>query len=1037
MPSVPAARLVVAMAAVAAAGLAHDGPRAADDTPPPVTFEEHVRPLLKAHCLDCHGATETLEGSLDLRLVRLMRAGGDSGPAIVPGDAAGSLILQRVRAGDMPPGEKKMSAAEQDLLARWISAGAPTRRPEPEAIAPGLAITPEERAFWAFQPVRRPDVTADPAVPRAPIDALVFGADGPLPAEAARHALVTRAFLTLTGLPPAHADVERWAADPSADWFDRLVDELLASPHYGEQWARHWLDVAGYADSEGATLADEVRPWAWRYRDYCIDAFNTDVPFDRFIAEQLAGDEIAGARSGDWTAEQIRLLTATGFLRMAADGTGSGGDTPEGRNQTVADTVRIVGTSLLGMSVHCAQCHDHRYDPVLHTDYTALRAVFEPALDWKAWKTPAQRLVSIQTEAERARSADIETEAQAVAKDRAEKQAAFIRQALEQELAKFEEPLRGQLLAAYDTPEKDRDDAQNALLKAHPSVNVTPGVLYQYLPKAAEELKALDQTIADIRAKQPAEEFIQALVEPAGHLPETRLFHRGDHQQPKQAVLPAPPQVAVPEGRHEPFATDDTSLPTSGRRLALARWLASPTNPLTARVIVNRIWLHHFGQGLVATPADFGSLGARPSHPALLDWLADEFATRGWSVKHLQRVIMRTAAWRQARGGLPRGGLPTPLLRLEAETIRDRMLAATGTLDRSIGGRPAGIKDDDTGQTVVDGPQSRRSLYVQVRRSRPVAMLQAFDAPVMECNCEVRPVSTVATQSLMLLNGEFILDQAARLAERAVQVAASLDPPAAAASLAIALPQPPRPTWTYGYGGIDEQAGRTASFAPLGHWTGSQWQAGDALPDAALGWVLLNASGGHPDAAERAVIRRWTAAADARVSVTGTLAHASEHGDGVRGRLVSSRTGLAGTWTAQHGSAATDAADLVVQAGDTLDFVTDCRTNHASDSFTWPVALTIRTADGATAIAKSTEQFLGPTTIEPFAPTWIVAAWRLAYARDPSPEEVALAADFVHRQFATFQARPAAVPEGRSPARQALVSLCQVLLGSNEFLYVD
>jgi len=1034
MRSVPAARLVAGMAALVAAGLAQDGPRAADETAATVTFEEHVRPLLKAHCLDCHGATETLEGSLDLRLVRLMRAGGDSGPAIVPGDAAGSLILERVRAGDMPPGEKKMSAAEQDLLARWIAVGAPTKRPEPEAIGPGLAITPEERAFWAFQPVRRPDVTA---APRAPIDALVFGADGPLPAEAARHTLVTRAFLTLTGLPPAHADVERWAADPSADWFDRLVDELLASPHYGEQWARHWLDVAGYADSEGATLADEVRPWAWRYRDYCIDAFNADVPFDRFIAEQLAGDEIAGARSGDWTPEQIRLLTATGFLRMAADGTGSGGDTPEGRNQTVADTVRIVGTSLLGMSVHCAQCHDHRYDPVLHTDYTALRAVFEPALDWKAWKTPAQRLVSIQTEAERAQAAAIEAEAQLVATDRAAKQAEFIRQALEQELAKFEEPLRGRLRAAYDAPEKDRTDEQRALLKAHPSVNVTPGVLYQYLPKAAEELKALDKTIADIRAKKPVEEFVQALVEPAGHLPETRLFHRGDHQQPKQAVLPAPPQVAVPEGRHEPFATDDMSLPTSGRRLALARWLASPTNPLTARVIVNRIWLHHFGQGLVATPADFGSLGARPSHPALLDWLADEFATRGWSVKHLQRVIMRTAAWRQARGGGPLGGLPAPLLRLEAETIRDRMLAATGTLDRSIGGRPVAIKDDDTGQTIVDGPQSRRSLYVQVRRSRPVAMLQAFDAPVMECNCEVRPVSTVATQSLMLLNGEFILDQAARLAERAVQVAVSLDPPPAAASLTQALPQPPVPTWTYGYGAVDEQAGRTASFAPLGHWTGSQWQAGDTLPDAALGWVLLNASGGHPDAAERAVIRRWTAPADARVSVTGTLAHPSENGDGVRGRLVSSRTGLAGTWTAHHGSAATDTADLVVQAGDTLDFVTDCRTNHASDSFTWPVTLTIRTPDGATSIAKSAEQFLGPTTVEPFAPTWLVAAWRLAYARDPSPEEVALAADFVHRQFATFQARPAAVPEGRSPARQALVSLCQVLLGSNEFLYLD
>jgi len=1015
--------------------------RAADTAPaaPPLdlTFEEHVRPLLKAHCLDCHGATEEREGGLDLRLVRLMTAGGDSGPALVPGDAAASLLLARVRSGEMPPGEKKMSALEQDLLARWIAAGAPTKRPEPEALPAGLSITPEERAFWAFQPVRRPAVPADAVQPRTPIDALVFGAAEPLPAEAGRRTLVTRAFLTLTGLPPSHGDVERWSADTSADWFDRLVDELLGSPHYGEQWARHWLDVAGYADSEGATVADAERPWAWRYRDWCIDAFNADVPFDRFIAEQLAGDELAGAKSGDWTAEQIRLLTATGFLRMAADGTGSGGDTPEGRNQTVADTVRIVGTALLGLSVHCAQCHDHRYDPVLHTDYTALRAVFEPALDWQAWKTPTQRLVSIQTEAERARAAEIEAEAQVVAKDRAEKQAAFIRQALEQELAKFEEPLRGRLLAAYDTPEKDRTDEQKALLKAHPSVNVTPGVLYQYLPKAAEELKALDKTIADIRAKKPAEEFVRALVEPAGHAPETRLFHRGDHQQARQVVRPAPPLVAVPEGRHEPFPADDPALPTTGRRLALARWLASPDNPLTARVIVNRIWLHHFGQGLVATPADFGTLGARPAHAALLDWLAAEFVERGWSVKQIHRTIMASAAWRQARGGEPHGALPTALVRLEAESIRDRMLAATGTLDGTVGGRPVGIKDDDTGQTVVDGPQTRRSLYVQVRRSRPVAMLQAFDAPVMECNCELRPVSTVATQSLMLLNGEFILDQAARLADRAVATASALDPPPAAASLATGLPEPARPAWSYGFGSVDEATGRTASFAALSHWTGSQWQAGETLPDPALGWVLVNAAGGHPDAAGRAVIRRWTAPADATVSITGTLAHGSENGDGVRGLIVSSRSGLAGSWTARHGQATTGVADLAVQAGDTLDFVTDCRENHTSDTFTWPVTLTVRNPDGTTSTAASSEQFQGPTAVEPFAPEWIAAAWRLAYARDPSPEEAALAADFVRRQFATFRSRPAAVPAGRSAARQALVSLCQVLLGSNEFLYLE
>jgi hypothetical protein len=863
------ARLACAWGCVVGAASAADTPGSGGGEASAITFEDDVRPLLKVHCLDCHGATDEIEGGLDLRLVRLMQSGGDSGPALVPGDADASLLLQRVREGEMPPGEKKMSAAEQATITRWIMAGSPTKRQEPEAIAPGLGITPEERSFWAFQPVRPPVIPV--GSDRAAIDVLLYGAESELPAEADRRTLVRRSFLTLTGLPPSHAEVERWAAETGADWFDRLVTELLDSPHYGEQWARHWLDVAGYADSEGATVADAVRPWAWRYRDACIVAFNDDVPFDRFIAEQLAGDELAGPRAGDWTSDQIRLLTATGFLRMAADGTGSGGDTPEGRNQTVADTIRIVGTSLLGLSVHCAQCHDHRYDPLLHTDYTALRAVFEPALDWQAWKPPGQRLVSLQTEADRAAAAAIEQEAQAVAKERGEKQAAFMREALEQELAKIDEPLREALRSAYDTPAKERTAEQKALLDAHPSVNVTPGVLYQYLPKAAEELKALDAKIAEIRATKPAEEFVRALVEPPGHVPETRLFHRGDHRQPKQVVPPAPPLVAVPDGAHAPFPVDDRSLPSTGRRLAFARWLTAPGNPLTARVLVNRVWMHHFGRGIVATPADFGALGSRPSHPALLDWLADTFVREGWSLKKLHRTIMTTAAWRQRRGGSTRDAQPsTPLVRLEAEAIRDRMLAVTGTLDRRLFGKPVGIKEDDAGQTIVDGPQTRRSLYVQVRRSRPVAMLQAFDAPVMETNCEVRPVSTVATQSLMLLNGEFILEQAAKLAERSIGTAAALDPPPAADLVSVVVPEPPEP--------------------------------------------------------------------------------ASE---------------------------------------------------------------------------------------ERFTPHWIVAAWRLAYARDPSREEVSLAADFVRRQFEVFRGRPEAVPAGRSPSRQALVSLCQVLLGSNEFLYVE
>lgn len=1010
----------------------------------PPTFEQHIWPILRAHCFDCHGATESLEGALDLRQVRLMSKGGENGPAIAIGDPDQSLLVQRITDGEMPPGEVKVTPQELETIRRWLSEGAATKRPEAEVIGPGLGITPEERDFWAFQPIRRPPtpVNAAPATDplvRTPIDALLSQtADpaGPPLIEADRRTLVMRAHFTLTGLPPTFDQVQAWVNDPGTDWFDRLIDQLLQSSQYGEHWGRHWLDVAGYADSEGYTVSDAERPWAWRYRDWVIRSLNEDRAFDRFITEQLAGDELAGPKSGDWTTDQIELLTATGFLRMAADGTGSGTDTPEARNQTIADTLKIVGTSLLGVSVQCAQCHDHRYDPVLHTDYFALRAVFEPALDWQAWKSPAARLVSLQSEADRALSAEIEAEAQTVAQERAAKQAEYMKQALDKELEKFEEPLRTSLRMAYETPADQRTDEQKKLLDANPSVNISPGVLYQYLPAAAEELKGYDTRIAEIRARKPAEQFVRALVEPPGHAPQTRLFHRGDHQQPKQVVVPAALTVAVPEGTRVEFPLDDESLPTTGRRLAFAGWLTSPANPLTARVIVNRVWMHHFGTGLVATPADFGKLGARPSHPELLDWLADEFMREGWSLKKLHRLILSSAVWRQVRGTHPMDAhrIPTPLQRLEAESIRDRMLAVTGTLDHRLFGPPVAIKEDDTGQVIVDGSQTRRSLYVQVRRSRPVAMLQAFDAPVMETNCEMRPNSTVATQSLMLLNGEFILDQAARLADRATAEARPLVSPWTEVSIEWPAAQA---YWLYGFGSFDDQAGRTATFVPLEHWTGTQWQAGPVLPDPRYGWALLHAAGGHPDIAERAVIRRWTAPRAGSVAIAGNLSHGAANGDGVRGRIVSDRAGLLGQWLVHAGAAATPVDSIEVAAGDTIDFITDCRDSQTSDSFSWPVTLTLRAADAAEQSFASVDQFQGPQESDAMLLPRIVSAWRLAYSRDPEISEFRLAVRFVADQLQTLRLNPLTIPAGRTAAQQSLINLCQVLLSSNEFLYLE
>ncbi|MCC7336674.1 MAG: DUF1553 domain-containing protein, partial [Pirellulaceae bacterium] len=313
-----------------------------------------------------------------------------------------------------------------------------------------------------------------------------------------------------------------------------------------------------------------------------------------------------------------------------------------------------------------------------------------------------------------------------------------------------------------------------ALLKTYPSVNISPGVLYQYLPAAAEELKKFDTQIAELRSTKPIEEFISALTEPEGHAPLARLFFRGDYQQPREEIAPAGLSVLAAEGERAEFSTDDASLPSTGRRLAFARWLTDGSNPLVARVLVNRVWMHHFGQGIVATPGEFGRLGSLPTHPELLDWLAADLMEHGWSLKHLHRQIVRSTVWRQSSQATDAQRVLDPdnryysrraLQRMDAEIIRDTVLAAVGRLDASLFGPPLAIKEDDAGQVIVDGSQSRRSLYILARRTQPVAMLQAFDAPVMDINCEYRPTSTVATQSLIMLNGEFCLEQAAHMAE--------------------------------------------------------------------------------------------------------------------------------------------------------------------------------------------------------------------------------------------------------------------------------
>lgn len=786
--------LVLACTSLAAA--AEGAPREANQ----LSYERDVRPILKTHCFHCHGEGEELSGSLDTRLRRFLVGGGDSGPAVVPGEPDESLLLIRLRDGDMPPEDVQVRPTREEIavVQRWIAGGAVTLREEPEQLDSGWYITEEERQHWAYRPIRRPEPPAvrNAASIRTPIDQFLLArleAQGlAFSAPADRRTLIRRASLDLLGFPPTPREIDRFVNDPAPDAYERLIERLLNSPHYGERWGRHWLDVAGYADSEGGNDQDDVRSNAYKYRDYVIASFNRDKPFDQFIREQLAGDEMVGPPYENLAPESIEKLVATGFLRMAPDATAGGGaEQDAARNQVVADTIEIVSTSLLGLTVGCAQCHNHRYDPISQADYYALRAVFEPALDWKNWKAPQARRVSLYTDCDRQQAAEIEKEAKQIEQQRLAKQEEYIEQTFEKELAKLPEELQAPVREARDTPAAKRTAEQKKLLKDHPSVNVTAGSLYLYDRKAADELKAIADRAAKLRATKPKEEFVRALTEPAEAAPPpTFVFYRGDFQQPADQVPPRELEVLGGDALAR-LPENDPQLATTGRRLNYAHWLTSGRHPLTARVLVNRVWRHHFGRGIVATPGDFGTLGVPPTHPQLLDWLAVEFMRGGWSLKGLHRLIMTSAAYRQQSARTPEldavdadnllyGRMS--VRRLEAEAIRDSVLAVSGKLNRKPGGPAVPVMADRVGQFVLgienlnagrpgpviplNGEEFRRSVYTQVRRSRPLSVLETFDAPAMSPNCTNRTASTVAPQSLMLMNSPWLIGMAEHFARR-------------------------------------------------------------------------------------------------------------------------------------------------------------------------------------------------------------------------------------------------------------------------------
>lgn len=762
------------------------------------SYEAQIRPIFRAHCTHCHGEEAKPAGNVDLRLRRFMlRTTKDGEALLVPGKPDESAIWRVIYEGEMPKKGKKLSDEEKSLLDTWIRSGARLKDSEPETIPSGAYIAEEDRRFWAFQPAKEwspPQFADTPNL--VPIDAFIRAelkkrAIDFAP-EASREILVRRLSLDLLGIPPSPEEVTAFVSDKNPDAYNALVERFLASPMYGERWARYWLDVAGYADTNGYADADSMRPHAWRYRDYVIRSLNADKPWDQFIQEQLAGDELLGITHGTVgeavsDSSKLDILAATGFLRQAPDGTGdSVADANLAKNQNVADTLRIVSTALTGLSVACAQCHDHRYDPISQIDYYRFRAIFEPALNWQKWRSPAQRLVSLYSQSDREKAAQIEKSAAEITAEAKRMERAFLDEIFEKKITDVPDSEREAYRVARGTDKAKRSPEQEGLLKKYPSAQAA-FALDLYDSKSDAQVKAKLSEAAKLRATKPIEGMLTATTEVAGEIPKSQVHYRGDHDQLLEEVSPS--EIAVLRGPE--IKSADPSLTTSGRRLAYARWLTSGNHPLVGRVLMNRIWMHHFGRGIVNSPADFGKQGELPTHPELLDYLARQFVAQRWSLKAMHREIVQTRTYRQSSSHEASVALDPEnrwlgrfrVRRLDAEAVRDSTLSVSGMLNLEMFGPPIATTFTPEGRVVagvetrnVNGDitkvetaspgASRRSIYIQMRRKAPVTVLDTFDLPVMDPNCEWRASSTVAPQALFLMNDDFMIRVGKSLADR-------------------------------------------------------------------------------------------------------------------------------------------------------------------------------------------------------------------------------------------------------------------------------
>jgi hypothetical protein len=660
----------------------------------------------------------------------------------------------------------------------------------------------QNHGHWAFRkPVRPqlPSVRDRAWVSTAP-DVFVLARleqAGLQPTSAAgRATLLRRVTFDLTGLPPTPEEVEDFARDPRPDAYVRVVDRLLSSPAYGERWAQHWLDVVRYADSNGYEV-DGDRPHAWRYRDWVIRAFNDDMPFDRFLTEQVAGDLLSG---GDPRAKEASLI-ATGFNRCGPVHLVGGNTDPEvNRNEVLTEMTDAIGSAFLGLTLGCARCHDHKFDPISQREYYGLQAFFAAT---------QPREIDIATAAEK------ETHRRRAEEIRAQTAV------LNKQIADLEAPYRARLSAAKHAAlepkyrealaiesKKRTADQKKLAMDAEPLIKISWDEVVDALSPADRDRRAkLRAQINKMEAHAPPPSAEAWAVKDTTPVPPTHILKRGNPHRKGARVEAGFPEML---GQAEKGGTD---------RVALARWLSRPENPLTARVLVNRLWQHHFGRGLVGTPNDFGARGEAPTHPELLDWLACEFVEHGWSVKHMQRLLVLSSAYCQdSRGDPPAAHKIDPdnrLLwrqnrrRLEGEALRDHALAVSGTLNRAQGGPMVRVplelevyelifteaEPDNLWPVTPDRRQhARRSIYLFAKRNVRLPLFEAFDRPDTLTSCPVRPVSTFAPQALILMNGPFMQEQSKAFAARLLHECGPDTDRQIDRAYRLALARPPRQT---------------------------------------------------------------------------------------------------------------------------------------------------------------------------------------------------------------------------------------------------